>query len=259
MVPISELAFHQRLGRVMEQLGGDGFWPALAAFLRHVVAFDSWAAMVFRPGQPPQVLYEGDGDLMDDALFDEYLRVFYELDPFYLFTVDSFKPGLYRLDEVAPEHFKVTEYFKRYFSFNVVEDEVQFLLPFSPEGVLSLSLGSKARFTDIEFGSLCLYAPWVLPTMNVAAQLQVKASGLASNHTMNLQAQLRQSGRPRLTEREAQTATLLLAGHSTKAISLQMAISPETVKVHRRNLYEKLGVSTQAEIFSLFFTKRSEF
>jgi DNA-binding CsgD family transcriptional regulator len=256
MVPVSELAFHQRLGRVMEHLGGDGFWPAMAAFLRHVAAFDSWVAMVFRPSQSPQVLYEGDGDLMDDTLFDEYLRVFYELDPFYLFTVDSFKPGLYRLDEVAPEHFRVTEYYKRYFSFNVAEDEVQFLLPCSSEGVLSLSLGSKARFTDVEFGSLCLYTPWVLPVMKIAAQLQVTVSGMAPDHTVNLPARLRQSGRPHLTEREAQTATLLLAGHSTKAISLRMAISPETVKVHRRNLYEKLGVSSQAEIFSLFMAKR---
>ena len=243
----------------MEHLGGDGFWPALAAFLRHDVTFDSWVAMVFRAGQSPQVLYEGDGDLMDDALFDEYLRVFYALDPFYLLTVDSCKPGLYRLDEVAPEHFRVTEYYKRYFSFNIVEDEVQFLLPFPPEGVLSLSLGSKGRVTDVEFGTLCLYAPWLLPVMNVAARLQVAASGLAPNHTVNLQAQLRTSGTPHLTEREVQTATLLLAGHSTKAISSQMAISPETVKVHRRNLYEKLGVSTEAEIFSLFMTKHLQF
>jgi hypothetical protein len=38
----------------VEHLGGDGFWPALAAFLRYVAAFDSWVAMVFRAGQSPE-------------------------------------------------------------------------------------------------------------------------------------------------------------------------------------------------------------
>ncbi|WP_244191878.1 response regulator transcription factor [Komagataeibacter swingsii] len=41
------------------------------------------------------------------------------------------------------------------------------------------------------------------------------------------------------------------AGHSTKSIARSMRISPHTIKVHRRNIYEKLGVSTQAEVFAL--------
>ena len=252
MIPVAELAFHQRLGHVLSRAKEDGFWPALAAFLRDSVAFDSWVAMIFREGLSPQVLYEGDGDLLGDALFDEYVRALYILDPFYLFSVGRFTPGLYRLDEVAPEHFRETEYYHRYFAHNVVADEVQFLTPLPGQGVLSLSLGCKKRFTEAEIGALCLYASWILPLLHIPARRVEENETAETVPAIGLEEQLRRRGEPALTDREIQTAMLLLAGHSTKAIAAHMGISPETVKVHRRNLYDKLGVSTQAGIFALF-------
>jgi DNA-binding CsgD family transcriptional regulator len=55
-----------------------------------------------------------------------------------------------------------------------------------------------------------------------------------------------------LTEREMAIARMVLRGNSSKAIADRLAISPETVKVHRRHLYSKLGISTQPELFSRF-------
>ena len=250
---VSELAFHQRLGHILSHATDEGFWPALAAFLRHSVAFDSWVAMIFRENQSPYVLHEGDGDILGDELFDEYVRGLYVLDPFYLFSMSSFRPGIFRLDEVAAEHFRETEYYLRYFAHNVVADEIQFLTPLPGRGVLSLSLGSKRRFTDTEIGALCLYAPWILPLLHIPAQtIHANASEDVIPTQVGIEERLRRRAEPNLTDREVQTAILLLAGHSTKGIAAHMGISPETVKVHRRNLYDKLGVSTQAGIFALF-------
>ena len=47
-------------------------------------------------------------------------------------------------------------------------------------------------------------------------------------------------------------AQLLLRGHSTVSVALQLGISPTTVKTHRKNLYAKLGIATQFELFSRF-------
>jgi DNA-binding CsgD family transcriptional regulator len=55
----------------------------------------------------------------------------------------------------------------------------------------------------------------------------------------------------RLTVREVDTARLILQGFSSKAMAQQMGISPETVKVHRRNLYHKLNVTGHGELFAL--------
>lgn len=60
----------------------------------------------------------------------------------------------------------------------------------------------------------------------------------------------------RLTAREVETARLILQGFSSKAIAQQLSISPETVKVHRRNLYHKLNVSGHGELFALVLQPR---
>jgi hypothetical protein len=49
----------------------------------------------------------------------------YLLDPFYIACREQSRTGLYRLSEVAPEHFELTEYYQRYFRVNVVADEIQ--------------------------------------------------------------------------------------------------------------------------------------
>ena len=60
-----------------------------------------------------------------------------------------------------------------------------------------------------------------------------------------------------LTQREAQVVNLMLEGHSSRAIGEVLKISGETVRVHRRNIYEKLGVSSQAELFRWFLSRQA--
>lgn len=252
MGALSDLAFHQRLGKVVGQIGQDGFWAALLTFLCRDVSFDSAVVVIFRTNQSPQVLHEADSAYDGDELFQQYVSRFYLLDPFYFLSQESFVPGLFCLDEIAPEYFRRTEYYQRYFSLNVFGDEVQYMLPLPPYGVLSLSLGSKRRFRDDDLGFLHLYTPWLLPILRIAAEMHISSAGIVPDQGGGLEEELRHRSNGLLTDREVQTAILLLAGHSSKAIAAKLAISPETVKVHRRNLYDKLHVSSQAEIFALF-------
>jgi DNA-binding CsgD family transcriptional regulator len=67
-----------------------------------------------------------------------------------------------------------------------------------------------------------------------------------------LDSALKHFGTAYLTLRETQVVQLFLHGHSTKSIAERLSISPETVKLHRKNSYAKLDVSSQAELFHLF-------
>ena len=49
--------------------------------------------------------------------------------------------------------------------------------------------------------------------------------------------------------------TLILKGHSSYSIAATLGVSPNTVKVHRRQAYAKLNISSQAELFHLFLSK----
>ncbi|MEH6631696.1 MAG: helix-turn-helix transcriptional regulator [Halopseudomonas aestusnigri] len=62
-------------------------------------------------------------------------------------------------------------------------------------------------------------------------------------------------GKDILTSREQDITKLILTGHSSNSIGLNLDISLPTVKTHRRNIYSKLEISSQAELFNLFVKK----
>jgi DNA-binding CsgD family transcriptional regulator len=59
----------------------------------------------------------------------------------------------------------------------------------------------------------------------------------------------------RITPRETQVVAQVLEGHSSDAIARSLGISVGTVRIHRRNIYAKLQISSQQELFSIFFQK----
>ena len=55
-----------------------------------------------------------------------------------------------------------------------------------------------------------------------------------------------------LTNREQDVVKLILIGHSSNSIAAKLCVSLSTIKTHRRNIYSKLKISSQAELFNLF-------
>lgn len=261
---VSDVAFHQRLGRLVQKLDDKQFWTALTDLLRGVTHFDNWVAVIFWTGDKPRLIAEAQTRVPHDELFHGYLNGVYLLDPFYQFSLGAISPGVYCLDEVAPDHFRETEYFRRYFSTNVLEDEVQFLAPLPGGGTLSLSLGSKRRFNSSEIGTLCLYSAWIIPLMCHAVTAQAGAlaptagTTAESDRSLHFEQALRKRSTESLTNREIEIALMILAGHSTKNMARLLGVSPATAKVHRRNLYRKLDISSQATLFLLILDEEPE-
>jgi DNA-binding CsgD family transcriptional regulator len=55
-----------------------------------------------------------------------------------------------------------------------------------------------------------------------------------------------------LTAREREIVEHTLKGHSAEAVGRLPGISPGTVRIRRRNIYAKLRISSQGELFSRF-------
>ncbi len=250
-----EVGLHASLGRTLTLIGHPRLWKQLILLLHQATPFDNALAIFYPLDGPPRALEEYDAEPSSKpASMLTYLNGLYLLDPFFQACREGYPSGLYRLEEVAPDHFRQSEYFLSYFHDNVLEDEVQFILQLPEAGTLSLSLGSQRLFSSEEIGQLTTFAAWVLPLMqqhwqHSQARPQVPA---AEEMASQIRDALSHFGSGVLSERELEIARLILRGFSSKAMAERLKISPDTVKVHRRHLYAKLDISSQPELFSLF-------
>ncbi|MDE1166201.1 MAG: helix-turn-helix transcriptional regulator [Pseudomonas sp.] len=246
-----EVGLHAALGRVIEQQGAPRFWKQLILLLHSLVPFDNALAIHYPDAAAPRALEEYDFlPHGGPAAMVSYLDGLYLLDPFFQACREGLKTGLYRLEEVAPDHFRQSEYFLNYFHQNVLEDEVQFILALE-HGSLSLSLGMHQPFDAVQVGLLTTLAQWVLPLMAQHWRVQ-EAPSEPRELSSHIRDAMSQFGAGVLSDRELEIARLILRGFSSKAMAERLAISPETVKVHRRHLYAKLDIASQPELFSLF-------
>lgn len=239
---LQDVAWHRSVGRLIESLDQPGFWLALIRLIEEYVAVDSWVVLTFGDGRPQvfaECPYEGGGP---DPLFRDYVQGLYQLDPFYIANRDAPRSGLFRLSDVAPECFRDTEYYTLYFTHNVVEDEVQFNVVLDDARTLCLSLGSKRRFSPGQVALLDLIRPWVAALMRQRLAFEPASAEQA----------------PPLTARELDVIRLILSGRSNKEVANKLSISAETVKVHRRNIYGKLAINSQSELFSLFLKAQTD-
>ena len=261
MVELESLAWHRAVGGVVDALEQSNFWLRLTRLLASYVHFDSWVALKFCENARPLVLAEiSSEDGLPDKLFEDYLNGLYMLDPFHIAAKGNRKEGVIHLDEVAPDRFGSTEYCKRYFRINIVEDEIQFNCLLENETTLCLSLGSHQRFKPVDLMLLSLVSQWVIPlirqrwfyelrTIYAACRSSANSSQLKIEHKVFKLLDKSLSGR------ELEISQLMLSGFSSKGIAQKLLISPETVKVHRKHLYSKLGISSQSELFAMFMNE----
>ncbi|MCU7249137.1 helix-turn-helix transcriptional regulator [Pseudomonas koreensis] len=253
---LQELPVHQSLARVFAAVGQDGFWRALVDTVRLLVPLDNALVALMTGGQAPRLLIDfdskGGADEQEDLA--GYSAGMYLLDPFYQAATAGIADGLHSLASVAPDQFLHSEYYQSYFRSVVGADELQFMVNVDG-GVLGLSLGRRTAFELQEQGRLLCVRDWVLAAMRRHVQL-LPPQGPATEAGVGDLAALLERFDARLTVREIDTARLILQGFSSKAIAQRMNISPETVKVHRRNLYHKLNVTGHGELFALVLRPR---
>ncbi|MGH8434878.1 MAG: helix-turn-helix domain-containing protein [Pseudomonas sp.] len=248
---LKELPIHQGLAELFERLGTPRFWRSLVATLRLLVPADNALLALMPRERPPQVLEDFEFTRLGEAdQLADYCSGMYLLDPFYQAASSGIADGLYRLETLAPDQFRQSEYYLSYFRRVVGRDELQFMLNLGEGTVLGLSLGSHTAFRNEQIGALLCVRDWVLAAMRKHLALARIEAPTAAAPT-DFAAVFGQFA-ARLSERESETARLILQGFSSKAIAQRLSISPETVKVHRRNLYHKLGVGNHAELFALF-------
>ncbi len=247
------------LAQAIDTIGKREFYPAITEYLRRCLSYDNVIVIVFAGTAVPSVLYKKIyGPDVFRYLAEQYLPAAYLLDPIYHFHLRRGAPGLYRLLDVAPDQFRRSRYFKWYYGRIGITDEISVVLPIGDRSTITISMGKDVSsgqvFSPAAEKYLRSHEQVIMSLLSAHWSLDETPSTVEASPTSisdSLVTAMRAHHGVLLSKRQAEVALLILQGHSSPSIGLNLGVSPQTVKVFRKQLYSRCGISSQAELFSL--------
>ena len=246
-------------GAAISATGTPEFPAAITGLLRGIAPYSYTVAFGYRGASRPIDLYEDFPHEKRKVFVTEYQAGAYLLDPFFLAASQPVVADLYRLRDLAPDRFYQGEYFRNYYVRTGLADEIGYFvnLPGGAMVVLSLMRAEKPfsgrNLQDLRelcpIVEACLRRHWagLSDRMDAAAHVSaIQTPVTRIEHSFHI------FGAGVLTPRERQIVEHTLKGHSAEAVGRILEISPGTVRIHRRNIYAKLRISSQGELFSKF-------
>lgn len=249
------------LALCIESLGSEDFAANLVKALGSIVHFDYMVSFAYHQKEKPLCLYHTISPSKRVVFVDEYLTGPYLLDPFFKACGRKVDTGLYRIRDIAPDRFYQSEYYRSYYIQTGLAEEIGYTLYFQNGVAVVISLmrsGESSRFSAREFKLL----ESVVPIVNSLSQghwhdlhnqFEEEHPDTDSDEKRGIVAdKVSRLFSPRITPREIQVVAQILEGHSSDSIARSLGIAVGTVRIHRRNVYAKLQISSQQELFSIF-------
>ncbi len=241
------------------------FAQALHNWLHQSCRFDNITILAFFENREPEVfLTHATEKRVFERISSHYVNGAYLLDPFYGLFKKHTQDGVYRLADVAPDQFQRNEYFKSYYQRTTLVDELAFFCIPAPGVAITVSIGRDAT-TASKFSARDLAAArQIAPIVNALVRknwrdLRSGNDASSENVVKFLREQLSAEKGISLSDRQSEIALLILQGHSSISIGLTLGISPQTVKVFRKQLYKKCQISSQGELYYLIAPYLSQF
>lgn len=256
---MNQSSWAPQAGAVVAALETPGLPQALAGLLRQVAPFTYTVTFGYCGTARPIDLHDDFPPGKRKIFVTDYLAGPYLLDPFYLAAVRPVARGLYRLRDMAPDRFYQGEYYRNYYAQTGLAEEIAYFVSLPRQSTLVLSLmRAEKPFSQREFLALEAVFPFVASvTQRHWADLdkQFGKDGEATGPQRQRRAvscNFGNFGAGILTPREREVAEFTLKGHSAESAGQSLGISSGTVRIHRRNIYSKLRINSQGELFMRF-------
>jgi DNA-binding CsgD family transcriptional regulator len=256
---MDRVSLMSRTGAVIAAIGQDDFAAALTGLLKGVAPYTYTVAFGYSGLARPLDLHDDFPASKRRIFVTDYQDGPYLLDPFYLAVTRPVSAGLYRMRDLAPDRFYQGEYFRSYYIQTGLAEEIGFFVDFPHGATVVLSLMRDERpFSNREMKALEDVRPVVEASIrrhwaDLPSRFDVTAR---DRHGPDIGTQLERSfhsfGDGILTAREREIVEYTLKGHSAEAVGQILGISSGTVRIHRRNIYAKLRIGSQGELFSRF-------
>lgn len=248
--------FSEQVAKLLPHVRTDLFIPMLADMFKELVPTNNIMVITYPSKSLPRIEYN-DLPAHRVSIIDKYVKGAFLLDPYYLAASKQAKVGFFHLSALSPDGFDESEYNRVYFQFCGLYDECGYIFQLDDEGkyFVNISLGridETERFCESDLKQLAEVTPLIASLVKSHWQEEESEADQQPDLRKQLETALESFGTSILTERENQMVQMILHGYSSKAIAARFNISVETVKLHRKNAYAKLDLSTQGELFNLF-------
>ena len=266
LLPQAIARWHEATPDLVAHIGDEGFAARLDRSLAGLVSFDLSCAFAYPGEARPLFLHDGLRQVSSPPIMANYLNGTYLLDAVYTACRRRTPEGLYRLKDLAPDAFFEGEYYNSpdvhpciSLETGSLDEEIVFLAPLAPTTYLAYSLlrqSGSGAFSDADLARLGQAAPMVAALMRrhwrAVATADEPADGPAPSRSEVIELAFQTFSPSTLTPREQAIVSLILRGHSSLSIGNLLEIAEGTVKIHRKHIYAKLGISSQTELFNLF-------
>jgi DNA-binding CsgD family transcriptional regulator len=245
--------FGERLAAVLGERDDDT--PGrLCDALKSLVDIDYAGVFLFRKRSAPLTLHdEHEGGPV------RYVDSPYLLDPVYDRFLRDAAPVCCRLQDIAPDGFEDSEYYLKYYKHIDVTDEYCFNVPVDAASMFHVTLLLTGRKHGYDKQTLCILESLSPVVGAVLSRYSVlRATDLAPTDAAadafhaRLGTVFETFGCRVLTAREKQIVDLTLKGYSDKLTARELGITPATVRNHKKNIFGKLEISSQGQLFALF-------
>jgi DNA-binding CsgD family transcriptional regulator len=239
-------------------VGRPAFPDALMAHLRRVAAVDHCMVFAFANDRDAQCLLTAGDIAIGDDLGSAYAGHFHASDPnkevIFERTCDA---GAVLMPFVARRMYR-RDYRKLFFDDSGIVDK--FATALWHEGVCIYAnfyrLEASGRYTERQAAALNRAGPRIVAAITRHCQLALESQSRARPDRAGLLADaFATPPLDALTSRERDVCMSILQGLSSEAIAGQFGISLNSVLTYRRRAYQRLGITSQNELFSLVMTQ----
>ena len=268
-----ERAWTVALARAIDAID-DSRCPGLLIDAIAVLAdFEMAMSVVYSRRSKPTLVHDGFTDDRARRGLSNYIDSTYVLNPVYTAYCEGLGQGVYRISDLAPDEYFSSDHYRTFKIKRQPSEEIGFVTDSWPAGmaevvvaieleddkleeIVLLRSTAAGGFSDATITSLRGQIA-VIGAVYRQFWRHAKSATQSSGPSIPIDDLLDRLGEHSLSPREREVAQLILKGHSGASIGARLGISRTTVKSHRQNLYSKLGIASQFELFTQFLESLS--
>jgi len=241
----------------IDNIAQQSFFTVLAKQMSNIARYDSLVMMIYSDHTIPYIIHDEIKELSTQAFKGIYLQGAYLLSPLYI-AHRQHRYGCHSFDDLIPDGFYQSEYYLSYYSKCGLTDQLVLLIKIDNQQTLAISLGLLSGKYNEQQKQLMMQLSEIICSLVIKHWQLVDCNQDQKQPFQTLENQLQSAfdlfASSVLTQREQAVIQALMQGHSSKSAAKFLDISVDTERSYRKSAYSKLNISSQSELFNLFFS-----